>query len=50
MMAKGTRNLEAYFKVLQSTDYRRRQNVEDNVKARRLAEEAIALDPDYAMA
>jgi len=37
MMAKGTRNLEAYFKVLQSNDYRRRQNVEDNVKARRLA-------------
>lgn len=50
MMAKGTRNLEAYLKILQSTDYRRRQNVEDNVKARRLAEEAIALDPDYAMA
>jgi len=50
MMAKGTRNLEAYLKVLQSTDYRRRQNVEDNVKARRLAEEAIALDPDYARA
>ena len=36
MMVKGTRNLEAYLKVLQSTFYRRRLNVEDNVKARRL--------------
>ena len=50
MMAKGTRNLEAYLKVLQSTYFRRRINVEDNIKARRLAEEAIALDPDYAIA
>jgi len=50
MMAKGTHNLEAYLKVLQSTFYRRRLNVEDNVKARRLAEEAISLDPDYAVA
>ena len=50
MMAKGTRNLDAYLKILQSTFYRRRINAEDNVKARRLAEEAIALDPDYAMA
>jgi transcriptional regulator with XRE-family HTH domain len=37
MMVKGTRNLAAYLKVLQSTFYRRRLNVEDNVKARRLA-------------
>jgi tetratricopeptide (TPR) repeat protein len=50
MIARGTTNLEAYLKILQSTDYRRRLNVEDNLKARRLAEEAISLDPDYAMA
>ena len=50
MVAKGTRNLDAYLKVLQSTFYRRRLNVEDNVKARRLAKEAISLDPDYAIA
>ena len=49
-MAKGTRNLEAYLKVLQATHYRRLGNVEDNVKARRLAKEAVTLDPDYAMA
>jgi adenylate cyclase len=50
MVAKGTRNLDAYLKVLQSTFYRRRMNEEDNVKARQLAEEAISLDPDYAIA
>jgi len=50
MVAKGTRNLDAYLKVLQSTFYRRRMNVQDNVKARQLAEEAISLDPDYAIA
>lgn len=36
MTAKGTRNLEAYLKVLQSIDYRRRGNAEDNAKSRRL--------------
>ena len=50
MMAKGTRNLEAYLKVLQATHYRRLGNVEDNIKARRLAKEAVTLDPNYAMA
>ena len=50
MMAKGTSNGEAYIKVLQSTYYRRRLNAEDNAKARRLAEEAIAMDPEYAFA
>ena len=50
MMAKGANNSEAYIKVLQSTYYRRRLNAEDNSKARRLAEEAITLDPEYAFA
>ena len=50
MMAKGTSNGEAYIKVLQSAYYRRRLNAEDNAKARRLAEEAIAMDPEYAFA
>ena len=50
MMAKGTRNLDAYLKILQANYYRRLGNVEDNTKARRLAKEAIGLDPDYAMA
>jgi len=50
MMAKGTSNLEAYLKVLQATHYRRLGNVEDNAKSRRLAKEAITLDPSYAAA
>ena len=50
MMAKETSNGEAYIKVLQSAYYRRRLKAEDNAKARLLAEEAIAMDPEYAFA
>jgi len=46
----GTKNLEAYLKVLQARELKRHQTIEANHKARRLAEEAIALDPDYAQA
>jgi len=46
----GTDNLDAYLKILQARDLKRHQNIEDNHKARSLAEEAIALDPDYAQA
>jgi adenylate cyclase len=46
--AKGTKNLEAYLKLLQCRQYLIQMNKESNVKARRLAEEAIALDPKYA--
>ena len=46
----GTDNLDAYLKVLQARDLKRNQNIENNYKARRLAEEAIKLDPDYAQA
>ena len=48
--AKGTKNLEAYLKVLQANQYCRHVNKDDNALARKLAEEAIALDPQYAMA
>jgi adenylate cyclase len=47
---RGTNNLEAYLKVLQAAEVGRRLNQEDNLKARRMAEEAIALDPNYASA
>jgi adenylate cyclase len=47
---KGTKNLEAYVKVLQAIDYFRRFNKDDNLLARRNLEEAIALDPQYARA
>jgi adenylate cyclase len=48
--AKGTNNLEAYLKSLQAHEYLRRLNIESNALAKQLAEEAIALDPEYAWA
>jgi len=48
--AKGTKNLEAYLKVMQATQLRSAFNKESMARSRQLAEEAIALDPGYAMA
>jgi adenylate cyclase len=48
--AKGTNNLDAYLKYLQANHYVHRVNPESNALAKQLAEEAIALDPEYAMA
>jgi TolB-like protein/predicted Zn-dependent protease len=47
---KGTNNLEAYLKLLRAREYGQRWTKEGNAMARQLAEEAIALDPGYAMA
>lgn len=46
--AKGTDNLEAYLKVLQAREYSYYLTREGNALARRMCEEAISLDPDYA--
>jgi adenylate cyclase len=48
--AKGTNNLEAYLKCIQANEYIDRLNIESNALGRQLAEEAIALDPEYAWA
>ena len=48
MWAKGTKNLEAYLKLLQAREYYLKMNVESNALARQMAEEVIALDPEYA--
>ena len=45
---KGTDNIEAYLKLLQAREYYLTQTKEGNALARRFAEEAIALDPEYA--
>jgi adenylate cyclase len=50
MFAKGTKNLEAYLKVLQARDHHEVFTKESQALARRLAEEAITLDPGYALA
>lgn len=48
--AEGTKSLEAYLKLMQGREYRNKGNRESNALARRMAEEAIALDPKYAEA
>ena len=48
--ARGTNNLEAYLKCLQANEMLQRNNIESNALAKQLAEEAIALDPQYAWA
>ena len=47
MVAKGTDNLEAYLKCRNAIQIFRRMTKEDNLKARKMFEEAIALDPNY---
>ncbi len=46
---KGTNNLEAYLKVLEGDGYMRSYNKEANAVGIRLYQEAIDLDPGYAM-
>ena len=48
--ARGTNNLEAYLKYLQANEYIQQGNIESYALARKLAEQAIALDPEYAAA
>jgi adenylate cyclase len=48
--AKGTDNLGAYLKCLQAKEYLLKLNPESNALGKQSAEEAIALDPEYAMA
>ena len=46
----GPRNLEAFMRLLKAIGYWRRHNLEDNLKARREAEAAIKLAPEYSEA
>jgi adenylate cyclase len=46
--AKGTNNLQAYLIVLEAYGYRAQGNKEGNLVAKRLLQEAIKLDPNYA--
>jgi len=49
-LARGVTNLEAYFKLLEAYDLIQKVNKEDNAQARRLAEEALALEPGSSRA
>jgi TolB-like protein/Tfp pilus assembly protein PilF len=50
LLAKGTKNLQAYLKFLQAREIFLTVTKEGNVQARRLLEEVIALDPQFAPA
>lgn len=51
LFAKGTQNLSAYLKAIQANNYRLTSFTKDSyARARQLAEEAIALDPNYGVA
>jgi adenylate cyclase len=47
MWAKGTDNLKAYLKLMQAREYYLQMNMESCALARQMAEQAIALDPEY---
>jgi len=47
---KSTSSIDAYFKILKGIELVFRWNKEDNLLARQLYEEAIALDPEYGSA
>jgi adenylate cyclase len=47
MMAKGTKNIDAFIKYLQAFELFNRLTKEGNAHARKILEEAIALDPEY---
>ena len=47
LRAEGTNNLDAYLKFLQGWEASRHWNKEASIKARKLAEETIAIAPDY---
>jgi adenylate cyclase len=50
VISKGTQNLDAYLKVLEAFWYNRQSTRETIDRARRLAEEAIAMEPGFAFA
>jgi len=50
IIARGTKNLEAYLKVLQGYQHFERVNKEGDAIAQKLAKEAISLDPRYPVA
>ena len=50
VFSKGTKNLDAYMKVIEARYLSYQSTIEGNIRAGQLAEEAISLDPNYAFA
>ena len=47
VIAKGTKNLDAFIKYMQASELWSRLTKEGNTQAKKIFEEAIALDPEY---
>jgi adenylate cyclase len=50
LRVRPPRNIEAFLKVLQVQEYIQRFNIEGNIMAKQLAEETVALDPEFPWA
>ena len=50
LAVKNTKNVQAYSKYLLGRHYALQRNPDDNIRAQRMFEEAIELDPEYANA
>jgi TolB-like protein len=50
VLGRGARNLEVFLKAMEAREHYYRITKEDNALARRLYEEVIVLDPEYAFA
>ena len=48
MIAKGTKNIDAFIKYLQAYELLLRVTKEGNAQAKKILEEAVALDPEYS--
>jgi adenylate cyclase len=50
VFSKGSKNLDAYMKIVEARYLSSQSTIEGNIRAKKLAEEAISLDPNYAPA
>ena len=48
LIAKGTKNIDAFIKYMQAFELLSRQTKEGSIQARKILEEALALDPEYS--
>jgi adenylate cyclase len=48
MIAKGTKNIDAFIKYVQAYELVNRQTKEGNAQAKKILGEAVALDPEYS--
>jgi len=49
LLGRGARNLEAFLKAMEAREHFYRATKQDTALARKLYEEVITMDPDYAL-